>query len=94
MKKDIAIQKTSTLMHPVPVPIKVMSQVGIDLMKMKETHDTYNYIISAIDYFTKFAEFKNSRMWEQQYVITLKNSQGGWMQYWKMHMMCRVAMNI
>ena len=29
MKKDIAIQKTSTLMHPVPIPIKVMSQVGI-----------------------------------------------------------------
>ena len=56
MKKDIAIQKTSTLMHPVPVPIKVMSQVGIDLMKMKETSDGYNYVISAIDYFAKFAE--------------------------------------
>ena len=48
MKKDVAIQKTSTLMHPVPIPIKVMSQVGIDLC--------YNYVISAIDYFTKFAE--------------------------------------
>ena len=56
MKKDITIQKTSTLMHPVPIPIKVMSQVGIDLMKMKETPDGYNYVISAIDYFTKFAE--------------------------------------
>ena len=56
MKKDIAIQKTSTLMHPVPIPIKVMSQVGIDLIKMKETPDGYNYVISAIDYFTKFAE--------------------------------------
>ena len=56
MKKDIAIQKTSTLMHPVPIPIKLMSQVGIDLMKMKETPDGYNYVISAIDYFTKFAE--------------------------------------
>ena len=56
MKKDIDIQKTSTLMHPVPVLIKVMSQVGIDLMKMKETPDGYNYVISAIDYFTKFAE--------------------------------------
>ena len=56
MKKDIAIQKTSTLMHPVPIPIKVMSQVGIDIMKMKETPDGYNYMISAIDYFTKFIE--------------------------------------
>ena len=43
-------------MHPVPVPIKVMLQVGIELMKMKETPDGYNYVISAIDYFTKFAE--------------------------------------
>ena len=25
-------------------------------MKMKETPDEYNYVISAIDYFTKFAE--------------------------------------
>ena len=31
-------------------------QVGIDLMKMKETPDGYNYVISAIDYFTKYAE--------------------------------------
>ena len=54
MKKDIAIQKTSTLMHLVPIPIKVMSQVGD--MKMKETANGYNYVISAIDYFTKFAE--------------------------------------
>ena len=56
MKKDIAIQKTSTLMHPVPILIKVMSQVGIDLMKIKETPDGYNYVISAIDYCTKSAE--------------------------------------
>ena len=56
MKKDIAIQKTSTLMHPVPIPIKAMSQVGIDLIKMKETPDGYNYLISGIDYFTKFVE--------------------------------------
>ena len=46
-EKRHAIQKTSTLMHPVPIAIKVMSQVGIDLMKMKETTDGYNYVISA-----------------------------------------------
>ena len=56
MKKDITIQKTSTLMHPVLIPIKAVSQVGIDIMKMKETPDGYNYMISAIDYFTKFVE--------------------------------------
>ena len=56
MKKDISIQKSATLMHPIPVPIKVMSQIGIDLMKMKETPDGYNFVISAVDYFTKYAE--------------------------------------
>ena len=56
MKKDITIQKTATLMHPVPIPIKVMSQTRIDLMRMKETPDGYNYVISAINYFTKFLE--------------------------------------
>ena len=43
-------------MHPVPVPIKVMSQIGIDLMQMKETPDGYNYVITAVNYFTKYAE--------------------------------------
>ena len=56
IKKDIAIQKSATVMHPVPVPTKVMSQIGIDLMQMKETPDGYNYVITAVDYFTKYAE--------------------------------------
>ena len=43
-------------MHPIPVPIKVMSQIQIDLMKMKEIPDGYNFVISAVDYFTKYAE--------------------------------------
>ena len=70
-------------MHPVPVPIKVMSQVGIDLMKMKETPDGYNYVISAIDYFTKFAvgcikgqSCHNSRqmdLWEHFLQVMINN---------------------
>ena len=32
-----------------------MSQIGIDLMCMEESHGM-NYIISAIDYFTKYCE--------------------------------------
>ena len=52
-RKTLPSRKTSTLMHPVPVPIKVMLQVGIDLLKMKEN----TRWISATDYFTKFAEW-------------------------------------
>ena len=54
MKKDIAIQKTSTLMHPVPIPIKVMSSSCIDIMKMErntrwlQLHDQCNRLLHKI----------------------------------------------
>ena len=43
-------------MNPVPIPPKLMSQLGIDLMRMKPTNKGMNYIISAVDYFTKYCE--------------------------------------
>ena len=54
--KERAIQKTSRTMNPVPVPPKVMSQLGIDLMRMKPANKGMNYIISTVDYFTKYCE--------------------------------------
>ena len=43
-------------MNPVPIPPKVMSQLGIDLMRMKQTNKWMNYIISTVDYFMKYYE--------------------------------------
>ena len=43
------------MMTPVPIPPKVMSQIGIDLMRLK-AHKGMKYIISAVDYFTKYCE--------------------------------------
>ena len=59
--KKYALQKTNTVLHNVPVPVKVMSQVGIDLMCLKETDGFedkrgYKYIITAECYFTKYVE--------------------------------------
>ena len=54
--KERAIQKTSRTMNPVPIPPKVMSQLGIDLMRMKPTNKGMNYIISTVDYFTKYCK--------------------------------------
>ena len=48
-------KKTSRTMTPVPIPPKVMSQIGIDLMKLDD-YKSMNYIISAIDYFTKYCK--------------------------------------
>ena len=59
--KKYALQKTNTVLYNVPVPVKVMSQVGIDLMCLQETDSfedkrRYKYIITAECYFTKYVE--------------------------------------
>ena len=48
MRKHTAItKKTSTEMHPIPVPMKVLSQIGIDLVHMGKTNKGYNFVITA-----------------------------------------------
>ena len=59
--KKYALHKINTVLHNVPVPVKVMSQVGIDLMCLKETDGFkdkrgYKYIITEECYFTKYVE--------------------------------------
>ena len=51
MKKQMAIRKTSIEIHPIAVPTKVMSQIGIDLMHMGKTNKGYNFVITAVDLF-------------------------------------------
>ena len=42
-------------LHSIPIPMKPMAQVGIDLMKLKPSKG-YNYVITAIDYFTEYVK--------------------------------------
>ena len=56
-----ALQKSSLELYNVPIPMKVMSQVGIDLMKLCETdrfedEAGFQYVITAQCYFTKYIE--------------------------------------
>jgi len=44
-------------LHPVGVPKKVMSQIGIDIAAMPEV-DGLKYYVAAVDYFTKYVEAK------------------------------------
>ena len=46
-------QKVYEELHSIPIPMKPMAQVGIDLMKLKSSKG-YNCVITAIDYFTKY----------------------------------------
>ena len=44
-------------MCPVSVPNMIWSQIGIDLMgTLKETEHRYRFIMTFIDYFTKYPE--------------------------------------
>ena len=67
--KERAIKKTSRIMTPVPIPPKVMSQIGIDLMMM-EPSKGMTYIITAVDYFTKYCEIGALPCKEENIVAT------------------------
>ena len=56
-------------MTPVPIPPKVMSQIGIDLMMM-EPSKGMTYIITAVDYFTKYCEIGALPCKEENIVAT------------------------
>ena len=51
------LQKGSEDLHPIPVPRKVWSQVGIDIMTMKKVGE-YRYLITGMDYFSKNLEMR------------------------------------
>ena len=43
-------------MHPIAIPTKVMSQIGINLMHMGNTNKGYNFVITAVNCFSKYCE--------------------------------------
>ena len=47
------LQKVNEELHNIPIPMKLMAQVGIDLMKLIPPKG-YNYVITDIDYFIKY----------------------------------------
>ena len=49
------LQNVNEELHNIPIPMKPMAQVGIDLMKLKPSKG-YKYVITAIDYFMKHVE--------------------------------------
>ena len=50
------INKGKQELNNIPVPSQVFSQIGIDIMHMPESPDGHKYIITAIDYLTKYVE--------------------------------------
>ena len=55
--KFINLQKTNAELHSIHVPNKIRTQISIDLMgTLKETEEGYRYILTVIDYFSKYME--------------------------------------
>ena len=54
-KKNIQLQKTQVTMKSIPIPQKIFSQIGIDLVTMVESQG-YKYILTICDFFTKWPE--------------------------------------
>ena len=51
------LQKTPGSLRPIPVPSKLWSQVGMDLIgPLPKTSRGNQYIVTLTDYFTKWAE--------------------------------------
>lgn len=59
--------KAAKTLHPVKVPNKVWAKVGIDLIGKLALSGGYQYICTAVDYFTKWVEaepLKTKQSWE------------------------------
>ena len=44
-------------LKPIPVPSKIFAQIGMDLIHMNRCRG-YNYIITAVDYLSKYCEMR------------------------------------
>jgi hypothetical protein len=49
------LQKSGATLHPVEVPEKIWSKIGVDILQMPEAHG-FKYIVTAVDYYTKWPE--------------------------------------
>ncbi|MCG8626770.1 MAG: transposase family protein, partial [Proteobacteria bacterium] len=56
-RKGTKLLKPKLKLKPIPVPSRIFAQVGMDLIHMKPCRG-FNYIITAVDYLTKYCEMR------------------------------------
>ena len=52
-----SLLKPKLSLKPIPVPSKIFAQIGMDLIHMNRCRG-YNYIITAVDYLSKYCEMR------------------------------------
>ena len=53
---SISTLKPKVSLKPIPVPSRIFAQIGMDLIHMTPSVKGYNYIITAVDYLSKYCE--------------------------------------
>ena len=53
---SISTLKPKVSLKPIPVPLCIFPQIGMDLIYMTPSVKGYNYIITAVDYLSKYCE--------------------------------------
>ena len=55
---SISTLKPKVSLKPIPVPSHIFAQIGMDLIHMTPSAKGYNYIITAVDYLSKYCEMR------------------------------------
>ena len=53
------LHKASNVLQPIPVPMKCWSMMGVDLVGPLKENNGFHYIVSAVDYTSKWVEAKS-----------------------------------
>ena len=56
--KSLSALKPRVSLKPIPVPLRIFAQIGMDLIHMTPSVRGYNYIITAVDYLSKYCEMR------------------------------------
>ena len=59
MQNSHKLEKCAHILYSVPLPAKCWSQIGVDIIGLLRESNNKKYIITCVDYFSKYIEAKS-----------------------------------